>query len=138
MRKSIVTTAIALFVFAGASHARDAITDGKLQVKPAKDNQYQVGEYRFGKAELFGYVGDLKDDKKITGIELLQGDKASVEQKHMIAEIAETQHLEAVIDLGGKVQPLVDPAPAAQPVPPPVDSQAPAAPAAPAAANSGH
>lgn len=137
MRKSIVTSAaIALFVLAGASHARDAITDGKLQVKPAKDNQYQVGEYRFGKAELFGYVGDLKDDKKITGIELLQGDKASVEQKHMIAEIAETQHLDAVIDLGGKVQPLVDPTPAAVVVPPAVDTQAPAAPAA--AATSGH
>jgi hypothetical protein len=128
MRKSIVTSAaIGLFVLAGASHARDAITDGKLQVKPAKDNQYQVGEYR--------YVGDLKDNKKITAIELLQGDKASIEQKHMVAEIAESQHLDAVIDLGGKVQPLVDPTPAAVVVPPPVDTQAPAVPAA---ATSGH
>ena len=86
MRKFILmSTAIALFCLASASHARDAIEDGKLQVKPFGTSQYEVGEYRFGKAEFFGYVGDLKDSNKITGILLKRGDKASAEQKHIVA-----------------------------------------------------
>jgi hypothetical protein len=118
MRKSILlTTAVALFCLAGASHARDPINDGKLQVKPIKDNQFEVGEYRFGKAEFFGYVGDLNDSKKITGVVLKQGEKASVEQKHVIFVTAQTQHLDAFIELDGKVAPLVEEAPAPAPAP---------------------
>ena len=115
MRKSILlSTAVALFCLAGASHARDPINDGKLQVKPIKDNQFEVGEYRFGKAEFFGYVGDLTDSKKITGVVLKQGEKASVEQKHVIFVTAQTQHIDAFIELDGKVAPLAeDAAPAA-------------------------
>jgi hypothetical protein len=116
MRKSILsTTAVTLFCLASASHARDPINDGKLQVKPAKDNQFEVGEYRFGKAEFFGYVGDLTDNKKITGVVLKQGEKASTEQKHVIFVTAQTQHLDAFIELDGKVAPLVEEAPAAAP-----------------------
>jgi hypothetical protein len=121
MRKSILlSSAIALFSLAVAGYARDAITDGKLQVKPAKDNQFEVGEYRFGKAEFFGYVGDLTDNKKITGIVLKQGEKASVEQKHVVFITAQTQHVDAFIELDGKVAPLAEeappaPAPAAAP-----------------------
>lgn len=133
MRKStVMSAAIALFFVAGASHARDAINDGNLQVRPIKNSQYEAGEYRFGKAELFGYVGDLKDNKKITGIVLKQGDKASDEQKHIIAETAKTQQIEAFIELDGKLQPLVDPTPAASVAPPPIDAQAPVAQSAPA------
>ena len=122
MRKSILlSTAVALFCLAGASHARDAITDGKLQIKPVKDNQFEVGEYCFGKAEFFGYVGDLKDNKKITGLLLKQGEKASTEQKHVVFITAQTQQIEAFIELDGKAAPLVEDA----------------APAAPAAAPSG-
>jgi hypothetical protein len=124
MRKSILlATAVALFCLTGASQARDPITDGKLQVKPVKDNQYEVGEYRFGKAEFFGYVGDLKDNKKITGILLKQGEKASTEQKHVVFITAQTQQLEAFIELDGKVAPLAEEAvPAAAPVAAPTGS----------------
>jgi hypothetical protein len=117
MRKSILlAAAVALFCVAGASQARDPIDDGKLQIKPIKDNQYAVGEYRFGKAEFFGYVGDLKDSKKITGLLLKQGEKASTEQKHVVFITAQTQQLEAFIELDGKVAPLAeDPAPTAAP-----------------------
>ena len=91
MRKFILlSTAAALFCLAGASHARDAIDDGKLVVKPVGTSQYETGEYRFGKVEFFGYVGDLRDSKKITGILLKRGDKASPEQKHIVAETAKT------------------------------------------------
>ena len=122
MRKSVLfSTAVALFSLAGASYARDAINDGKLQIKPVKDNQFEVGEYRFGKAEFFGYVGDLKDSKKITGLLLKQGEKASAEQKHVVFITAQTQQIDAFIELDGKAAPLVEEA----------------APAAPAAAPSG-
>ncbi|MDR3388443.1 MAG: hypothetical protein P4L92_15450 [Rudaea sp.] len=116
MRKFLLmSTAAALLCLAGASHARDPIDDGKLLVKPSGTNQYEVGEYRFGKAEFFGYVGDLKDSKKITGILLKRGDKASAEQKHIIAITAKTQQIDAFIELDGKVVPLVDDAPPAAP-----------------------
>jgi len=125
MRKSLLfSTAVALFCLAGASHARDAINDGKLQIKPIKDNQFEVGEYRFGKAEFFGYVGDLKDSKKITGLLLKQGEKATVEQKHVVFITAQTQQIDAFIEMDGKAAPLVE-------------ETASAAPAAAAAAPSG-
>ncbi|HZP65395.1 MAG TPA: hypothetical protein VFB32_03740 [Rudaea sp.] len=122
MYKSAIIGAAALLLgLAGAAQARDPIEGGKLQVKPAKDNQYEVGEYRFGKAEFFGYVGDLKDSNKITGIVLKRGDKASDEQKHIVAETAQTQKIDAFIELDGKEQPLVDPTPAkAAPAAPPI------------------
>ena len=117
MRKSITTlVAVALFCLAGASHARDPINDGKLQVKPVKDNQYEVGEYRFGKGEFFGYVGDLKDSNKITGIVLKQGEKASAEQKHIIAVTAKSQQIDAFIELDGKIVTLADDAAPAAPI----------------------
>jgi hypothetical protein len=120
MRKNfiITSTAMALLCLAIAGHARDPIEDGKLQVKPAKDNKYEVGEYRFGKAEFFGYVGDLKESNKITGIVLKKGDQASAEQKHVIFITAQTQQIDAFIDEGGQVKPLIE-APATTPAPVP-------------------
>lgn len=109
MRKIIVAAAAALAFFAAGIQARDSIDGNRLVVKPYKNGTFEAGEFRFGKAELFGYVGDLKDTKKITGILLRDGDKATPEQRHLIAEIAKAQELEATIELGGKQQPLVDP-----------------------------
>lgn len=127
MRKIIVLAGGAALVLASVATAR-TIVDGRLQVEPAKDNKYIVDGSRFGKAELFGYVGDFVDNKKITAILLLKGEKASDEQKHVIAITATAQHIDAFIDLDGKVQPLVDPTPSATPpAPPPVDGSAPAA-----------
>ncbi len=111
----LLSTAAALSCLASAGYARDAIDNGNLLVKPVGTNQYEVGEYRFGKAEFFGYVGDLKDSKKITGILLKRGDKASAEQKHIVAETAKTQQIDSFIELDGKIVPLADdaaPAPA--------------------------
>jgi hypothetical protein len=104
-----------------------AIVDGRLQVEPAGENRYIVDNTKLGKAEFFGYVGDFVESKKITGIVLLKGEKATDEQKHVVAITATTQHIEAFIDLGGKVQPLIDPVPSKPAeAPPAVDAQAPA------------
>ena len=100
-----------LFAAVGAS-ARDAVDGERLVVKPFKNDTFQTGDYQFGKGELWGYVGDLKESKKIKGVLLRDGGKASDEQKHIIATIAQAQQLDAMIELDGKQQPLVDPKPA--------------------------
>ncbi len=110
MKRIIALGTCAALAFAGAAFGRTIVDASKM-----------------GKAEFFGYVGDFVDSKKITGITLIKGDKATDEQKHVVAVTAQTQHIEAFIDIGGKVQPLVDPTPSQKPAaPPPVEQQAPA------------
>ena len=126
MRKILMTLAIgASLMAATVAVAARAIVDGRLQVEPAGDNRYIVDNSKLGKAEFFGFVGDFVDSKKITGILLLKGDKATDEQKHVVAITAQTQHIEAFIDLGGKVQPLVDPTPSKPAAAPAIEGQAP-------------
>ena len=114
--------ACALLLTALCAHARDAFDGERLVVTPFKNDTFQTGDYRFGKGELWGYVGDLKESKKIKGMLLRDGGKATDEQKHIIATIAQAQQLDAVIELDGKQQPLVDPKPT-----PAADAAAPAA-----------
>ena len=125
MRKFIVLATCAAMAFANLAFGR-AIVDGRLQVEPAADNKYIVDANKLGKAEFFGYVGDFVDSKKITGIVLIKGEKATDEQKHIVSVTAQTQHIEAFIELGGKIQPLTDPMPGKPATPPPVDQQSPA------------
>ena len=124
MRKfTAAMLAVVALTFAMSASARDPISDGKLQVKPAKDDHFEAAEYTLGKAELYGYVSDLKETKKITGIVLLRGDKATDNQKHLIAITAKAQQLDAFVDQGGKVQPLIDPTPSPEaPTPPPIEN----------------
>jgi|KBSSwiStaDraftv2_1062776.scaffolds.fasta_scaffold282477_3 hypothetical protein len=110
MRKPILAAAVALFSLISIAHARDSIDGDRVVVTPYKDGMFATGEYRFGKAELFGYIGDLKDHRKLTGLLLRDGGKATPEQKHLLAEIAKAQELNAIIELDGHEQPLVDPA----------------------------
>jgi len=126
MHRILMTLAIGTALMAATfSVAARAIVDGRLQVEPASDNRYIVDNSKLGKAEFFGFVGDFVESKKITGIVLLKGDKATDEQKHVVAITAQTQHIEAFIDLGGNVQPLVDPTPSKPAAPPAVEGQAP-------------
>jgi len=105
----------ALLLTAIAVQARESFDGDRLIVTPFKNDTFATGDYRFGKAELYGYVGDLKDSKHIKGMLLRDGAKATDEQKHIIATIAQSQQIDAVIELDGKQQPLVDPKPAAAP-----------------------
>ena len=114
MRKLTTAAILAASLFAAASaFARDAFEGDRLIVKPFKNDTFATGEYRFGKAELFGYIGDLKDSKHIKGVLLRDGGQATDEQKHIIATIAQSQQIDAVIEVDGKQQPLVDPKAAA-------------------------
>lgn len=125
MRRFMIAAACAALGISSLAAAR-AVVDGRLRVEPVKNDRYEVDSSRMGKAELYGYVGDFIDREKITGIILMKGEKASDEQKHIIAITAAAQHLQAFIDLDGKVQPLVDPMPAKPAMPPPAKQQAPA------------
>ncbi|MEZ5462136.1 hypothetical protein [Dokdonella sp.] len=108
-RKSLVFLLLAFFV-AGSAQA-GSIKDGRVTIKPAKDDRYQVDGYTFGKAELFGYLSELKETKNITGIVLKDGHKKSTtatdEQRHSIASIGNTLELETFTQDGSDIQPLV-------------------------------
>jgi hypothetical protein len=130
MRKLFVT--VAFCALAGAvlsAQARD-IQDGKLQVKPAKEGKYIVDNAKLGKAELYGFVADYIETKKITGIVLRDGGNATDDQKHIIAITAKAQNIDAFVEIGGKEIALVDPMPAAPATPPPVDNVTPVTPPA--------
>lgn len=127
MRKSVLfSTGVAMLFLASLGQAsQDAVDNGRLLVKPYKNNTFQTGAYRMGKAELFGYIGELKDSAQLTGIVLRDSEHASDEQKHALAVTAKAQHIDAFVDEDGKLQPLVDPQVA--PVPDPVATPAAAA-----------
>jgi hypothetical protein len=125
MRALTTMAALAALGFAGAAFAgADAIDNGNLLVKPAKNNTFVTGGYVLGKAELFGYIGELKDGNKITGIVLRNADRATPEQKHLLVVTAQAQKIDALVDVDGKLEPLADPTPA-----PTVPAATPTAPA---------
>ena len=119
MRHSIIVAALAALCVCVSAHAgADAIEDGHLLVKPAKNDTFATGEYILGKTELFGYIGELKDSKKITGIVLRDADRATPEQKHLLVVTAQAQKIDALVEEHGKLEPLADPiAPAAPATP---------------------
>lgn len=129
--KFLFAAAAAAALCVAATAAAREIADGKLQVRPTKDGKYKTDAAILGKAEFYGYAGDFAQDKKINGILLKDGAQATDEQKHIVAITAKTLGIDAVIELDGKQQPLVDPVPpaAAAPTPPPMDDTKPVAPA---------
>ncbi len=123
MRRFIaISFAVLSLGAATLAFARDPIKDGKLMITPAKADRFEAAEYTLGKAELYGYVSDLKETKKITGIVIMKGDKATDMQKHLIAITAKALQVDAFIDLDGKTQTLVDPTPSTDTTPPPIDN----------------
>lgn len=105
----LVWLSIASVVLGPAAFAAD-IKDGRAIVTPAKDDRYSIDSFTFGKAELFGYVSDLKDTKKITGIVLKAKkgrDVATEEQKRAVGSIGNTLQLEAFVQDGKELVPIV-------------------------------
>jgi hypothetical protein len=107
-QKLLVLLALGLFL-AGVAEA-GSIRDGRVMVTPAKEERYKIDSYTLGKAELFGYISELKETKKITGIVLKNGrskdSQASDEQRHSIASIGNTLQLETFTQEGGDLKPL--------------------------------
>ena len=97
-----------LAIFISATAMAGAIRDGRAIVTPVKEDRYKIDSYTFGKAELFGYISELKETKKITGIVLKNGrdSKTTEEQRHSIVSIGNTLQLETFTQDGRDLTPL--------------------------------
>src|SRR5690242_21391501 len=116
---------------AAAAFARGDIRDNRAWVKPEKGEKFSINGYVMGKVELYGYLGQLRDDEHITGVVLRKG--ASETQTKAIVSSARTLQIEAFEDDGGDLRKLDTSAPAT-----PATPATPAAPATPATPPEGH
>jgi hypothetical protein len=110
--------ALGLFTAIGAA-ARSDVRDGNAIVAPVRSDRYSIDGVTMGKAELFGYISDLKDREHLTGIVLKHGGDDA--QRHVIGSIARTLQLKAFEQESGNLKPIdlppKEPAPPAQPAP---------------------
>ena len=138
MNKFVRIAVLALgLVMAATAFARGDIRDDRAWVKPEKGDRFSINGYTMGKVELYGYLGQLRDDEHIKGVVLRHG--ASDAQKQAIVSSAKTLQIEAFEEDGGDLKPLAAPggaAPAATPpapaTPAPATTPAPTTPPAPA------
>ncbi len=107
-------------VLAGAAAARSDIKDGNALVKPVKDEKYSIDGVILGKAELYGYMGGLRDDEHITGIVLKRG--GTDEQRRIIGVIAKTLGLKSFEQDGRDLKEIAQPQDT--PAPPPIEPDA--------------
>jgi hypothetical protein len=101
---------------AGVAMAND-VRDGNAMVTPARGDKYSIDGSTMGKAELFGYLSDLKDTDHLTGVVLKRG--GDDEQRRVIGSIARTLGLQSFEQDGGDLKPIAQPA--APPAPPPIE-----------------
>ena len=65
MKKQLVAaSALALGLATGIAMARSDVKDGNALVQPAKNDRYAIDGAVMGKAELFGYISDLRSMTK--------------------------------------------------------------------------
>jgi len=117
-------------VMAATAFARGDVRDNRAWVKPEKGEKFSINGYVMGKVELYGYLGQLRDDEHITGVVLRKG--ASETQTKVIVSSARTLQIEAFEDDGGDLKKLDTSAPAAPATPAtPGTPETPATPATP-------
>lgn len=124
LRIAVLTLGVALMGFA---FARSDVRDGNAIVSPAKNDKFSIDGSTMGKAELYGYMGDLRDREEFTGIVLKRG--GTEEQRRVIGSIARTLGLKAFEQDGDDLKPIDLPAAAAVPAPPPIENREEAPPA---------
>lgn len=125
MRGLVLTLGLILMT---AAVARSDVRDGNAMVVPTKSDKYSIDGSTMGKAELFGYLSDLKDREHLTGVVLKRG--GNDEQRKVIGSIARTLQLKAFEQDGGDLKPIDLPATAPTPPPPPIDGKPETAPPA--------
>lgn len=111
--KIVVASLLALSM-APAFAIKD-VRDGKVIIYPVKDDHFKVNEYSsMPKAQLYGYVGDLRDSQGLKTIVLKRANKATPEQLNSISSIARHLNINAVDEDGNNlIKPMAEPAPAA-------------------------
>lgn len=108
-------------VAATGAFARSDIRDGNAMVAPVKGERYSIDGVTMGKAELYGYIGDLRDSEHVTGVVLKRG--GSDEQRHIIGVIARTLQIKAFEQDGRQLKPI-DLPPEQPAAPPPIEEPA--------------
>jgi hypothetical protein len=103
-KKLTAAIALALGLATGVVSARSDVKDGNALVQPAKNDRYAIDGAVMGKAELFGYISDLKDREHLTGVVLKRG--GNDEQRRAIGSIANTLQLKAFEQEGGELVPI--------------------------------
>jgi hypothetical protein len=73
-------------------------------VKPEKGEKFSINGYTMGKVELYGYLGQLRDDEHITGVVLRRG--ADDEQRKAITSSAKTLEIQAFEEDGMDLKPI--------------------------------
>jgi len=112
MNKFVRIAFLALgLVMAATAFARGDIRDDRAWVKPEKGDKFSINGYTMGKVELYGYLGQLRDDEHIKGVVIRHG--GSDAQKQAIFSSAKTLQIEAFEEDGSDLKPLVSPAGAA-------------------------
>ena len=99
----IVMLALGLLT-AAAAFARGDVRDGKAYVKPEKNDRFSINGYTMGKVELYGYLGQLRDDEHITGVVLRGGGTDA--QRQVITSSCKTLEIEAFEEDGGDLKAL--------------------------------
>jgi hypothetical protein len=112
-----------VLVAAGSAFARSDVRDGNAMVKPQGADKYSIDGFTMGKAELFGYISELKETQSATGIVLKSG--GNDEQRRVVGSIARTLQLKAFEQDGRELKSIDLPPEAATPAPPPLDDQQP-------------
>jgi hypothetical protein len=130
MRASVLALGLAVF---GGAFARSDVRDGNAMVTPVKGDKYGIDGNILGKAELYGYIADLRDSAHITGVVLKRGGNDA--QRKVIGSIAKTLELKSFEQDGGDLKEIPQPerpaaAPAIEPPPPEAAAQPAAAPPA--------
>jgi len=116
MNKFVRIAVLALgVVMAATAFARGDIRDNRAWVKPEKGEKFAINGYIMGKVELYGYLGQLRDDEHITGVVLRSG--ADDAQKQAIVSSAKTLQIEAFEADGSDLKPLTSPNAAPAPAP---------------------
>ena len=112
-----------VLVATGTALARSDVRDGNAMVKPQGEDKYTTDGFTMGKAELFGYISELKETQSATGIVLKRG--GNDEQRRVIGSIARTLQLKAFEQDGRELKSIDLPPEVAVPTPPPVEEQQP-------------
>ena len=124
MRSVVLVLGLATMTVA---FARSDVKDGNAMIKPLKGEKFSIDGSIMGKAELYGYIGDLRDREHLTGLALKRGGDDA--QRHVIGSIARALKLKAFEQDGGDLKPIDLPVTAPTPPPPAIEGQQPAAPA---------
>lgn len=108
MKRLISVFLLGTLMLAGSAIAAD-FKDGRALIVPIKNDRFAIEGFEMGKAQLFGYVADVKETQGITGLVLRRANRATDEQRNAIASIAKALQLEAFAEERRKLVPMFAP-----------------------------